>query len=396
MKIVWKSLFISHLCFLFCAAFLLLDHAAFATTPGNLRHIQLGIISNFSEVSASSANPYENYFLYGVELAVEDSHSILDVAKLQVDLIKFDDGNDPTKALNLVPQAADSEIVAMIGYIRSTEALLAAPLHQQYKLPMMTPTASATRLSKIGAFVHQLAVVNDVQGTMLAHIAVDKLHASKILIVTVADCAYCQDLSSSFEKYFVTKGGKITDKVLVSEGDNDYSDDLIKIDASKFDAILVPNQEFESGKIIAAILNRGIDKPFIGGDGWGFTGSQILKLVGNKNFTSYSLAHWHPDVPFAESKRFVEEFKKKYGFVPDSISALSYDATRLCLRLISELNSISRENLEKLFSKEISHDGVAGKIIFIPGKPTQKKMVLLRGNGNAFYYEGLVDYDSQL
>lgn len=147
---------------------------------------------------------------------------------------------------------------------------------------------------------------------------------------------------------------------------------------------------------MAALLNRGINKPFIGGDGWGFTGSQILKLVGDKKFTSYSLAHWHPDVPFAESKHFVTRFKNKFGFVPDSISALSYDATKLLLQLIKGAKSVSRETLEAAFDKDISYNGVGGKIIFSPGNPTKKNMVLLRSDGHAFYYEGLIDYkDSQ-
>ena len=332
-----------------------------------LQNVQIGLASNFSSVSSSNSNPFGNYFLDGVTLALDESKDQLAAEGLFVTTQQFDYQLDSVKALEAARAAAASDVLAVIGYNWSSHALIAAPVHQASGLPMITPSATADRLAAMGKYIHLGAFDNKFMGTKMALIAKKKLGAKNAALVVAKDCAYCTDLAGSFRKSFESQGGTITEEVAVLENDTDFSSVATALKGTKADIFVVPNQELLSARIISALAKSGHKKPFIGGDGWGNVGEQFFALLENSDFTGYSLSHWHAELQDKDSLEFLRKYQSRFNKTPNDTSVLAYDSTKLLVKAIiiarksavSPL-SLNREAVEKALGSIRSFRGVTG------------------------------------
>lgn len=351
---------------------------------GANRLVKIGLASNFSDPSSSSSNPYGDYFRNGVKLALMDSQKELQSKGLQVEFEEFDYGTNQIKVLDAAKAAAQSDVLAVLGYNFSSHALLAAPIHQANRLPLVTPSATADRIATLGAYVHMGCFNNSFMGATLAHVARTKLKAKNAAVVVAADCAYCQDLANGFEKAF-SSGGHITSKTEVLEADTDFSTVIETLKKSTFDVVLVPNQELNSARIISALLKAGIRKPFLGGDGWGNVGDEFFSILGDQDLAGYSVSHWHKDVNTPRSRKFVSDYKTRFGKEPNDTSVLAYDSMLLLIDAAMRAKALTRQGVEDSLNNISSFNGVTGAFLYRKGMSApEKSLVLLSANKKHF------------
>ena len=346
--------------------------------------VNIGLASNFSEVSTGSSNPYGGYFKDGVILALKKSAAQLRQKGIIVSLQYFDYGNSDIKVLSATKKAIDSDVVAVLGYNYSSNALLAAPLHQQAKLPMLTPSASATRLGTMGRYIHMACFDNDFMGESLAKIARNKLKATRAILLPAANCAYCSDLADSFEKAFHAQGGVTVANIPVLLEDKDFSDAIRRVKENEFDVVLIPNQELTSARMIAALSRAGIKKPFLGADGWGNVGQEFFEILSGVKFTGYSVSHWHPELRTKESIKFTNDYKKEFGKIPNDTSVLSYDAMLLLVQAILHAKTYDRNGIEDALNSLKVFDGVTGHFQMTANRAPQKSLLLLKADEGQF------------
>lgn len=357
--------------------------------------VSIGLASNFSEVSTGSSNPYGGYFKDGANLAIKDFEARLKKAKLSIKLSFFDYGATDVRVMEAARSALASNVVAVLGYNYSSNALLAAPLHQSGKLAMLTPSASANRLGTLGRYIHMGSFDNAFMGESLARVAKDRLNVRQAVLLPAANCAYCADLSDSFEAAFIRGGGKIVAKLPVLSEDRDFSEIIQKLSLLNFDMILVPNQELTSARLISAIRNAGISKPFLGADGWGNVGQEFFGILGGVDFTGYSVSHWHADLKSAKSKGFVVRYTAAYGKAPNDTSVLAYDSMSLLIEALLKSKSFDREAVEESLASMRKFQGVTGRFDMSPNKAPRKSLVLLKANGKKFEVMGSIDPDQR-
>ena len=355
------------------------------------QEIHIGLASNFSEVSTGSSNPYGGYFKDGVTLALRKSEGRLKKKGISIVLDEFDYGNSDIKVLDATKKAIASNVIAVLGYNYSSNALLAAPLHQQAKLEMLTPSASAVRLGTMGRYIHMGCFDNNFMGEALAHTARVKLKAKKAVVLPAADCAYCSDLADSFVRAFVADGGTIVMKVPVLLDDKDFSGAINKIKASDFDVVLIPNQELTSARMIAALSKAGIKKPFLGADGWGNVGQEFFGILDGVDFSGYSVSHWHPDLKTKSSLQFVADYKKSFGKTPNDTSVLAYDSALLLVDALLAAKTYTREGVEDALNSMKRFDGVTGHFQLKANQAPRKSLVLLKANKDHFQIVEQID-----
>ena len=356
-----------------------------ATQPGWAapETVRIGLASNFSEPSSSSSNPYGDYFRNGVRLAIDHAQPKLNKRGLTISLEEFDYGTAQIRVRDAATRAAASKVIGVLGYNFSSHAPgCATPSDRE--APMLTPSATANRVSRMGAFVHVACFDNSFMGSALARVAKGRLKAKRAAVVVAADCAYCQDLARAFEAEFTREGGTIAVRSEVLESDKDFAPTLEQLKAAQFDVVLVPNQELNSARIISALLQSGIHKPFLGGDGWGNVGDEFFSVLGNQNLEGFSISHWHPDVAAPRSRRFVHDYKARFRKMPNDTSVLAYDATLLLVEAILSAKSRTREGLDAALTEIRQFEGVTGSFRFRPGEAPAKSMVLLSANKRRF------------
>lgn len=346
--------------------------------------VTIGLASNFSELSTVSFSPFGGYFKDAIELAIYDNKNILDASQIELDLQEFDYGKDDINVLKKVKEAAESKSIVVMGYNYSAPALLAAPLHVENKLPVIFPSASANRLSTFGKYVHLGSFSNKFMVQTLAKIANQKIKAKNILILATVDCAYCMDLVKSFEEEIKQYDTKIIKAIPLLEKDTDYTKVAVEAKKLNFDAVFVPCQELTAARLISALTEAGITKPFLGADGWGNEGSEFFRVLKGKKFTGYSVTHWHPKLATSKSKKFVADYLKRFNKLPNDTSVLAYDSMTLLIQTLAKTKPLTRENLESNLSLVKSFNGITGKAYWDAHQAPRKDIVVLKTTNSGF------------
>lgn len=352
--------------------------------------VQIGLASNFSELSTVSFNPFGGYFKDAIELAVADNKALLDKAGIDLSLKTYDYGIDEINVIKKVKEASASSALAMIGYNYSSAALLAAPIHIEEKFPMITPSASANRLSTFGRYVHLGSFNNQFMVETLAKVATTVLKKKKILILTAVNCAYCVDLANSFSEEVKKHKGEIVKNIPLLQEDTDFTKIAEEAKSLDFDAVFVPNQELTSARLISSLTEAGITKPFLGADGWGNEGTEFFRVLKGKKFTGYSVTHWHPKMTTAKSKKFVSSYLARFKKLPNDTSVLAYDSMTLLIHAIVKTKPLTRENLENTLSSIKTFDGVTGKAFWEPHKAPKKDIIVLKTSNSGFAIHQIV------
>ena len=87
----------------------------------------------------------------GVELAVDDINKGGGILGKQIDLKVENDESDAPKAASAVTKLITSDkVVAVIGEIASGRSLAAAPICQQNKIPMVSPSSTNVKVTQTG------------------------------------------------------------------------------------------------------------------------------------------------------------------------------------------------------------------------------------------------------
>ncbi len=355
-----------------------------------VKQFKVGIASNFSELNTFTFNPFGGYFKDSVKLALDDNKELMAKAGISISLHELDYGADDLKVSQQVEKANLTNLSAVIGYSYSSSALIAAPLHVKNQIPMLSPSASASRLSTFGKYIHLGSFDNQYMARVLARLTVKELKKKKILIVQAANCAYCMDLSRTFEINAQKLGGTIVKKFSILQGDKEFhkiTNDIKKLD---FDVVFVPNQELTSARIISAFLAADIDVPFIGADGWGNEGKEFFRVLKGRKFTGYSTSHWHPTLQTSTSQKFVQSYKERFTQVPNDTSALTYDSMTLLIKALAQSKSVAREDIEESLSSIGSFEGVTGRFLVNPNKSPYKDLLILKTSDTGFKVDRVI------
>lgn len=355
--------------------------------------IKVGIVGNFSSVRPGVSNPMEHHLRNGAQLAVYDLADEANAVGLAFELLEFDHGVAARKILSVTRQTIESPVLGVVGYIRSSEALLAAPLYQHAHLPMITPTASANRLAQFHPYVMQTCFDNHFVAMVIQNVLLHIVQARRIAVVAVADCAYCQDLAATLvDRMRVTDDLEVERFDVLADGRKLSTMAHQVVSKKPFDAIVVPNQEIESARIIRALLDAGVSGiPFIGGDGWGSAGEQFFYILKDKRFDTYSLAHWHADAIDETAKVFRSRYVKQFKKDPESMASSAYDAVQVLLQAIIAAPEKTREGIARQLRSLHEYHGVTGTMLFHPTRAPEKSVVILSSSGEAFRIFGQYD-----
>ena len=346
--------------------------------------VNIGLASNFSELSTVTFNPFGGYFRDAIQLAVMEREDELKKKGIELKLKEFDYGADDRKVIETAKATVESDVSVVIGYNYSSSALIAAPIYVKSKLPMISPSASANRLGTFGGHIHLGSFNNQFMAESLARLAKEKLKFRKALLIPAVDCAYCVDLSQSFEKQFTLLGGEIVKSAPILQDDKDFSGLIKSIRNEDFDFVFLPNQELTSARLISSFVNEGIKKPFLGADGWGNEGKEFFSVLKGKNFVGYSVTHWHPKLNTVLSKRFVNSYLKTFKKLPNDTSVLAYDSMNLLIDVIIGNPDRSRSGLEKALKRIQSYKGITGNYQYEPHKAPKKDLLILKTKDSQF------------
>ena len=307
----------------------------------------------------------------GFVMAFEEINGEGGILGRKLELVTEDDQSKPGQSSTAVRKLiTQDKVVAILGDATSSATLEAAPIAQNDKVPMITPTATNPRITEVGDFIFRVCFLDEFQGRVLAKFTREKLNAAKVVTLIDVKQDYSVDLAKFFKDEFTKQGGTISGEQSYSTGDTDFRAQLTSVRAAKPDAVYIPGYYQEVALIVKQGRQFGLTMPFVGCDGWA---NQALLTIGGKAVDGcYFTNHFSPEDPSPIVKKFVAKYQEKYGALPDTFSALGYDAARLLADAIKRAGSADSQGLRDTLAKTAGFAGVTGQISFDANRNASK------------------------
>jgi branched-chain amino acid transport system substrate-binding protein len=320
----------------------------------------------------------------GCELAVEEWNAAGGLLGKNIKLIYQDDKGDPTEAATVWTKLiTQDKVVAIVGTVMSKCSLAGAPISQQYKVPMISPTSTNPKVTEVGDYIFRACFIDPFQGTVGAKFAYENLNARKAACIFDVGNDYTKGLAEFFRDKFTELGGTIVAFEAHPTGTTDFKAQLTKIIAAKPDVIYISDYYNDVGLIAKQARELGFNGPLVGGDGW--DSPDLVKIGGTAVENGYFTNHFSKDDPRPIVQEFVKKYQAKFNKVPDALAALAYDAMQIMLDAIKRAGSTDPEKIKKALA-ETNINVVSGLITFDKNRnPIKSAVIIAIKNGQQVY-----------
>ena len=321
----------------------------------------------------------------GIELAVKEVNEKGGVLGRKIRVIVYDDQGKPEEAVTSVTKlVTQDEVHVVLGEVASSRSLAAAPICQNNKVPMVTPSSTNPRVTQTGDYIFRVCFIDPFQATVMAEFAAKHLKVTRVAIFRDKSSDYSMGLSDFFTKEFTQRGGTIVADESYNSDDKDFRAQLTSIKGNDPQAIFLPGYYTQVGLVARQAKEMHLDVPLLGGDGW--ESSKLFEIGGAALDGSYYSNHLSMDDPRKELQEFIARYKGAYGEAPDSMAVLGYDAGLLVADAIRRAGKVDRTAIRDALAATRAFQGISGSITIDANRNASKPAVVLKiKDGKATY-----------
>ncbi|MFN9067347.1 MAG: ABC transporter substrate-binding protein, partial [Bdellovibrionales bacterium] len=276
------------------------------------------------------------------------------------------------------------KVVAIIGEVASARTIAAAPIAQQYKVPMISPSSTNPKVTKDGEinrdYVFRICFIDPFQGAVMARFMIDNLKLKKVAILRDVKNEYSIGLADTFVKEVLARGGEVVIDVSYQSNDIDFKAQLTQIKAKSPEAIFVPGYYTDAGLITVQARQLGIKSTFLGGDGW--DSPKLHEIAKEAANGAYFSNHYATDSSEPIVQEFIQKYQKRFNELPDAMAALGYDAGKVLAEALKNVKEFKPELIRNEIAKTKGFPGVTGNITLDENRNAIKSAVVVRVDGN--------------
>ncbi|HEU5130739.1 MAG TPA: ABC transporter substrate-binding protein [Pyrinomonadaceae bacterium] len=347
--------------------------SACQTNGGGGDKVRIGV---FMSTTGTTAN-FGISSVNGIKMAADEINAAGGINGKQVELLVQDDRSDASEAATIVTKfVTQDQVHAVIGEVASSRSIAAAPIAQNAKIPMLTPSSTNPEVTKKGDFIFRSCFIDPYQGAAIAQFAAKTLGAKTAAIMVDRKNDYSTGLEKVINETFTRFGGKIVATQSYQEGDQDFNAQLTSLKGSNPEVIFVPGYYNDVGLIAKQARDKGITVPLIGGDGW--DSEQLYKIGGTALNGSYFTNHYSPFDTDPRVVKFVNDYKSRYNnSTPDALAATAYDAANIMFDAIKRSKSLSGSDIRDALAATNAFPGVTGTVTFNQQRDAVKPIVMI-------------------
>src|SRR5688572_3081586 len=329
----------------------------------------------FMSLTGSTAN-FGISSVNGIKMAADEINAAGGINGKQVELLVQDDRSDASEAATIVTKfVTQDQVHAVLGEVASSRSIAAAPIAQNAKVPMLTPSSTNPEVTKKGDFIFRSCFIDPVQGAAIAQFAAKTLNAKSAAIMVDRKNDYSTGLEKVINETFTKMGGKIVATQSYQEGDQDFNAQLTSLKGGNPEVIFVPGYYNDVGLIAKQARDKGITVPLIGGDGWDST--QLYAIGGTALNGSYFTNHYSPYDTDPKVQKFVNDYKARYNTLPDALAATAYDAALIMFDAIKRAPSLDGPAIRDALAATKDFPGVTGTVTFNENRDAVKPIVMI-------------------
>jgi branched-chain amino acid transport system substrate-binding protein len=340
--------------------------------PGQEK-IRIGLLMSMTGDTANFGISSSN----AIRMAADDVNKAGGINGKQIELLLQDDRSDPTEAANITTRFVSQDNVhAIIGEVGSSRTLAAAPIAQNAKIPMLTPSSTNPDVTKKGNYIFRSCFIDSVQGPAMAQFAASTLKAKRAALLIDRRNDYSTGLEKPITDVYTRLGGQIVITQSYQAGDQDFNAQITSIKGANPDVIFVPGYYGDVALIAKQARDKGLTAPLIGGDGWD---SPTLYQIGGAALNgSYFTNHYSPNDTDPRVQQFVKDYQARYGSVPDALAATGYDAALIMFDAIKRANSLESAAIRDALAATKNFPGVTGTVTFNENRDAVKPIMMIK------------------
>ncbi len=321
----------------------------------------------------------------GTKLAIDELNQAGGVLGKELELITEDDQSKAGEPATIVRKLITRDkVVAVLGEVASGRSLEAAPICQQYKTPMISPSSTNPGVTQVGDYIFRVCFLDSFQGTLLAKFAQKTLAAKNVAVLTDVKSPYSVGLAQYFKERFAADGGKVVMEQKYSGGDKDFNAQLTAIKAANPQAVFVPGYYTEAGLIALQARRLGLTVPLFGGDGW--ESPKLIEIGGTAVEGTYYSTHYSPEDQAPMVQNFVKKFQERFKETPDAMAALGYDSAMVLADAIKRAGTTEGPKLRDALAATKEFQGVTGKTAMDAHRDASKPAVIVTVKNGQFKY----------
>ena len=349
--------------------------AAIACQPsgGGGDKVRIGVFMSLTGDTANFGISSTN----GIKMAADEVNATGGINGKQIELLVQDDRSDASEAATIVTKfVTQDQVHAILGEVASSRSIAAAPIAQNAKIPMLTPSSTNPEVTRKGDYIFRSCFIDPVQGAAIAQFAARTLNAKRGALMVDRKNDYSTGLEKVINEVFTRLGGQIVVTQSYQAADQDFNAQITSIKGANPDVIFVPGYYGDVGLFAKQARDKGITVPIVGGDGWD---SPSLYQIGGAALNGcYFSNHYSPDDADPLVQKFVNDYKSRFGTVPDALAATAYDAARIMFDAIKRANSLDGTAIRSALAATKDFPGVTGKVTFNENRDAVKPIVMIK------------------
>jgi branched-chain amino acid transport system substrate-binding protein len=321
-------------------------------------NIKIGMVLPVTGPAADSGK----YALAGAKIALERVNKAGGVMGRQVEIVTEDDQTtNPGAVLAFSKLAAQPDIVAFLGSIRSTQNHAMAPEILKTGKPVCFG-GTDPKLTKMGnRWLIRFRPNDSYSGRVIASYGVETLGKKKWAIVHSTDAFGMGGLNALSDSL-----AKLGAKVALDQGyanqSQDFTPVVLAIKSSGADVI---GSYFTFDNDIAIFARQlrqlGVNLPWVGSPSIITVGA--LKLAGPALYGSYGITDYVADSS-PEAKEFADLYRAATKLAPDLYSAWTYDAVGVLCDAMKRAGTTDPEKLRSAILATRGYKGAEGEYNF--------------------------------
>ena len=249
----------------------------------------------------------------------------------------------------------------IIGAVSSSVTLSIAEVCQKNSVVLLSPSASAPKLSTVGDYIFRNYPSDIIEGTAMADFARER--GVRRVVVFAMDDEFGNGLKEVFRRQFESRSRKIVETFhFHADATAEVFAPMIeKVKELKPQGIYVIAYINEMAPLLNHLRDAGIEALIMGS---GAVTEDLPRLAGE---AAEKLVYAKPKLDIESTDENVEDFVKaftaKYGHPPDIFAAHAYDALKSMVLAI-EAAEMAHPDAVKLQLLNLDYDGAAGHTAF--------------------------------
>jgi len=233
--------------------------------------VRLAFVSGLSGPGAATGADMR----VAAEAAIAAANRAGGIGNLKVELVPFDDHNEPELARTIARQiAADPSIVAVIGHNYSSASLAAGPVYADAGVPAVTPASTNPAVTAGNNWYFSSIYDDRVQGQFMAFYAAQVMKAPQLALITVPS-VYADGLAAVIRAESERLGLPLAvdwrgDVAPTAAGDDGVAALTRQLAGVPGDTVVIIAANFKPAvQVVQALRDRGIRLRLLGPDSLG-------------------------------------------------------------------------------------------------------------------------------